>query len=116
MTLTFTELGFLTPATGIETTIETIEEQFVRVFPNSETRQRLFENFQNYLDRFQHEIFHWFEMWVDGSFVTRKENPEDIDFVVFLDWEVFELRKSMLNGFYSFALENQGCLHCTCIS
>ncbi len=108
MTPTFTESGFLTPATGIETTLETIEEQFVRAFPNSETRQRLFENFQNYLDRFQHEIFHWFEIWLDGSFVTLKENTKDIDVVVFLDWEVYELRERILERFWGFNFEAEG--------
>jgi len=108
MTLTFTDAGLLTPAKGIETSLEIIGQHFVQAFPHSETRQRLFENFQNYLNSFQEEIFPWFGQWVDGSFVTLKENPKDIDVVTFLDWEVVESKKSRLDRFYSFALENKG--------
>jgi deoxyadenosine/deoxycytidine kinase len=107
MTLTFTQSGLLTPAIGIEISLELSEEHFVRAFPGSATRKRLFENFQRYLGRFQDEIFPWFEMWVDGSFVTRKENPEDIDFVVFLDWEVYELRERTLDRFWGYNFENR---------
>lgn len=108
MTLTFTESGLLTPATGIETSLEVIEQQFVTAFPDSASRKRLFENFQNYLTGFQNEIFPWFEMWVDGSFVTMKENPKDIDVVTFLDWEVYERRERKLERFLGYYLEAEG--------
>jgi len=108
MTLTFTDAGLLTPAKGIETSLEIIGQHFVQAFPHSETRQRLFENFQNYLNSFQDEIFPWFEMWVDGSFVTLKENPKDIDVVTFLDWEVYELREKALERFWGYNLEDKG--------
>ena len=108
MTFTFTESGLLTPFSGIEISLELLEEHFVRAFPGSESRKRLFESFQRYLDRFQKEIFPWFEMWVDESFVTRKENPRDLDVVVFLDWEVYELRERVLERFWGFNFEDEG--------
>jgi len=100
--LTFTEAGFLAPAKGIEASLEAIEAFFVKAFPHSETRSRLFENYMGYLHRFQNDIFPWFEMWVDGSFVTLKENPKDIDVVTFLDWEVYEMREKALEKFWGF--------------
>jgi len=108
MTLTFTDAGLLTPAEGIETNLEAIGEYFVKTFPQSQTRGRLFENYRRYLGRFQEEVFPWFEMWVDGSFVTLKENPKDIDVVTFLDWEVYELREKSLEKFLGFNFETQG--------
>jgi hypothetical protein len=108
MPLTFTQASLLTPATGIETSLEDMEQNFVRAFLTSETRHHLFENYQRYLYRFQDEIFPWFEQWVDGSYVTRKENPKDIDIVTFLDWEVYELRRKAVEKFWGFNFENQG--------
>jgi len=45
---------------------------------------------------------------VDGSFVTLKENPKDIDVVTFLDWEVYELREKALERFWGYNLEDKG--------
>lgn len=71
---------------------ETMERYFVTQIPNSTTRKRLFENLQNYIQQLQKEVFPWFEMWVDGSFMTLKENPKDIDVVTLLDYKVYEAR------------------------
>jgi hypothetical protein len=38
-------------------------------------------------------------MWVDGSFVTAKrDNPNDIDFVIFIDYEVYEANQSIIDS------------------
>ena len=47
-------------------------------------------------------------MWLDGSFVTLKENPNDMDFVVFLDHRVYKAQEPFLDKFWTFALEEQG--------
>ncbi len=63
----FTKSGLLTPAIGIETSLEAMEAFFVHGFPKSENRPPIFENFQQYLSRLQSEVFPWFEQWVDGA-------------------------------------------------
>ena len=41
--------------------------------------------------------------------MTEKENPNDIDIVTFLDYEVFEKRgDNVLDKFWSFSLEDKG--------
>ena len=107
--LDFDEYGNLKPYHIIEVDLATFETYFVTAFPNSTTRKRLFENYLRYLYRFQDEVFPIFEQWINGSFVTQKENPKDIDLVTFLDYEVYEKRgNKVLDKFWTFSLEDEG--------
>lgn len=63
---------------------------------NSETRHRLWGNFIEFAGRFQREVALEFTVWLDGSFVTQKLNPRDIDAVFLLDYQVCEQKKSVL--------------------
>ena len=108
-TLNFDEFGNLTPYQAIEVDVDTLEAYFVTAFPKSTTRKRLFENYLRYIYRFQDEVFPFFEQYINGSFVTKKENPKDIDIVTFLDYEVYQKRgDKVLDKFWSFSLEDDG--------
>lgn len=56
----------------------------VKSFPENSYRVQMFERFA---------LFYWsltelgiyFQLWVDGSFLTRKEDPQDIDVVLFVN-------------------------------
>ena len=107
--LNFDEFGNLTPYQAIEVDVDTLEAYFVTAFPKSKTRKRLFENYLRYIYRFQDEVFPFFEQYVNGSFVTQKENPKDIDIVTFLDYEVYQKRgDQVLDKFWTFSLEDEG--------
>lgn len=106
--LTFDENGYLNPYAPIEVDLETFKTVFVDNFPNSTRRSILFDNYLKFLYSFQDEIFTFFEQWIDGSFVTMKENPKDIDVVTFLHTDVWSRRNSIqLDKFWSFSLEDQ---------
>lgn len=90
--LNFDEYGNLTPYKIMEIDLATFEAYFVTAFPKSKTRKRLFENYLRYIYRFQDKVFPFFEQWINGSFVTKKENPKDIDLITFLDYKIFEKR------------------------
>lgn len=107
-TLNFDENGFLKPHQLLEVTIDTFEDYFVKKFPTSKTRHELFDNYKRYIYRFQDEIFPFFEQWINGSFISQKMNPKDIDFVTFIDYRVFELRYHLLDEFIASSLEHQG--------
>lgn len=108
-TLTFDKNGHLIPHDIIEIELPTLKTYFVDAFPNLTTRKRLFENYLHYIYRFQDEVFPFFEQWINGSFVTQKENPKDIDLVTFLDYQVYEKRgDNVLDKFWTFSLEEQG--------
>jgi hypothetical protein len=108
-TLTFTPEGFLTPFEKINVDLATFERTFVTDFPNSETRKTLFYNYLRYIDSFSKEITPNFTQWIDGSFVTQKENPNDIDLVTFIDQKYYiqNDESEKLDKFFSFSWENE---------
>lgn len=101
----FDQYGYIIADKPVEVTLDEIEFYF----STNRHRHRLFNNYVDYINRFQAEIFPYFEQWINGSFVTQKSDPNDIDFVTFLDFKVFERRSTaLLEKFMSFNLERQG--------
>ena len=44
-----------------------------------------------------------FYQWIDGSFVSNKQNPKDIDFITILDHQDYDNNKLLEKDFASFA-------------
>ena len=105
--LSFDENGYLIPYEAIETNLETLKKYFVDAFPNSNTRKMIFENYEKFIADFQYEIFPHFEQWLGGSFVSLKENPNDIDVSTFVQHEVLDLRGNKIEKFWSYSLEDK---------
>ena len=84
-TYSFDQNGNLTPYNQIETDLDALKANFIDAFPTSKTWKILFENYLRFVYRFQDKVFPYFEQWINGSFVNKKENPNDIDIVTFLD-------------------------------
>lgn len=59
-----------------------LDNHFLSAFAQSTTRPGLIVGLRRFLNALQPFGIH-FEVWVDGSFVTTKENPNDIDLVAF---------------------------------
>lgn len=104
MALIFNEYGNLTPNNAIHTSKEEIENIFVSAFPESTTRRILYEILLCYANDLKEllgeeksnlDIF----FLIDGSFVTQKQNPNDIDLVVFIDYELFSSKIKELKNF-----------------
>ena len=38
-----------------------------------------------------------FLQWIDGSFVSQKQNPRDIDIVTWIDYEVYQSKKELIS-------------------
>lgn len=104
----FDEACFLKPYGVINAELKDIERVFVDDFPLSDTRRRLFNHFLRYLNDFQSRVSRAFVLWMNGSFVTRKKNPNDLDFVIFLDHKVYDAQEAFLDRFWTFSLEPQG--------
>jgi hypothetical protein len=65
-------------------TMELFHGTFVASFPHSSTRARIYEGFVKYLS----ELFSTkpnYEPLVDGSYVTKKNDPSDIDCLIVAD-------------------------------
>lgn len=72
-------------AAGIhDITKSDLSNHFVTPFANQEKRLKLIERF-NFLIEKVEEIGISFEVWINGSFVTNKEEPNDIDMAFFYD-------------------------------
>lgn len=91
--LVFDEKGNLHPYSIINLDLETFQKVFVTQHEHSVTRKRLFENYQVYTNDLIKIISRPFFQWIDGSFVTKKLNPGDIDVVTFVDYQVFKERR-----------------------
>lgn len=79
--------GNLTP--GIHTySLNDFKLQFVDGFTQSESRQNIFTKFRTWLNMLL-DILPPRYMWLDGSYITNKVNPNDIDLIVFYAPEDF---------------------------
>jgi hypothetical protein len=64
----------------------------------STTRENLLANFIAYLKIFQQSINPNFKVWIDGSFISNKTDPRDIDALFLLDYKIAERYKSILDN------------------
>lgn len=106
--LRFEENGNLYPYEAIITDLSTFKVFFVDNFPHSITRRELYANYLRYNSELKNLLGIDFIQWINGSFVTTKENPNDIDFVSFIPHEIMEKYEQELDEFWSFSLENKG--------
>ena len=51
----------------------------------------------NFVHDFSTQVSDQFTQWIDGSFVTAKERPNDIDFVTFINYELFEAKEKLIH-------------------
>lgn len=100
--------GYLMPVGKIPCSISIIEAELVEAFPQSTTRYRLWVQYLRFIERFRTYITRHFIQWIDGSFVTKKENPKDIDLVTFIDYSVFKAMENELEAFWTYNLEQEG--------
>ena len=97
MELRFDIRGYLIPTEVIKLEFDEFKKYFVYSFDEKSRRHKIFKNYTDYLGEFKSEISPKFKQWVNGSFVTNKFNPRDIDLVTLLDYEVAENKINLLN-------------------
>jgi len=78
--LEFDKNGHLFPYESITCNLEDFKNTFIDSFPNSETRFSLGKTYNQFLN---------------GSFVTQKLNPKDIDIVSFIDFNKYETQEKL---------------------
>ncbi|PSL24629.1 DUF6932 family protein [Dyadobacter jiangsuensis] len=97
--------GNLTTYEIIYTDWATFKAEFVDAFPRSSTRQVIFQSFSVYMEKLVTIIGTDFHQWIDGSFVTRKLNPNDIDFVTFANAKTFSRNEHALSNLREYSRE-----------
>lgn len=70
-------------------TVDQFREHFVDAFPESKSRGRLFRRWQQHRESLTSMIAVR-SQWIDGSFVTSKADPGDIDLVSFMDGATYD--------------------------
>ncbi|MFN0173178.1 MAG: DUF6932 family protein [Saprospiraceae bacterium] len=85
--LQFDDFGYLTP---YETHVLSLED-FERTFVIDTEREKLFRLLTDLVLDLKNLGAGTFYIWVDGSFVTKKRVPKDIDLVVFVNYRTYKL-------------------------
>lgn len=95
------------------TNLKEIEKNLVSMYPTSITRRRNYESFLEILrtDLFKSvkSIIH--SIWLDGSFCSTKENPNDIDGIVLCEIDTVDDLNLFLNLREAFHNSNEENLH-----
>lgn len=95
----FDQNGNLTPYSAIEISFDEFETRYLKAPGASLARQMLSENYLKYVNDFENEITKEFFQFVNGSFTTRKLNPNDLDLVTFIDYRIYGEKESLLERF-----------------
>ena len=77
------------PAGWHTMSVEELRRLCVEAFPSSATRHQIMEGLEQVVRRLIAAGVSG-ELWVDGSFVTRKTNPEDSDVVLRIDAAAYD--------------------------
>lgn len=81
--MTFNAYGYLEP--GLHPmSPEEMKTAFVTGFPHSSTRPLIMEGYLRHYQALKH-VVDGFQQFVDGSFVSNKNDPGDVDIVCFID-------------------------------
>ena len=104
MKIDFNYAGYLTPVGKNTMGLENFRLNFVEAFAESRTRPEIFAGYLKYLDDLKEILGSTSGLiqWIDGSFVTDKLNPADIDLVSFVDNYVVEEHEAALKKLSSF--------------
>lgn len=107
--LKFDNKGYLTPNNNIPSTLEEFKSEFVDLMPG-ERRSELFDGYQRYCNDLKTVLDNEsFFQWIDGSYVTKKQEPNDLDVVTFINGAVVDLLKEKLEPFkFPKSVENYG--------
>ena len=101
MQIHFDARGNLKPYEKIEIDLDSFRKHFVDDFAGEHQRRtEIFENYSNFLQAFRQEVTEGFIQWVDGSFVTKKSTPRDIDFVTLIDYQTYERYQTIIENKY----------------
>lgn len=96
--LEFNKRGFLIPDRNINTTIEGFEDTFAAGL--SSHRRDLFDKSLYYSTELKKTLeIEYLLQWINGLYVTKEDNPDDIDLVTFVDFQVIEKARKELDIF-----------------
>jgi hypothetical protein len=96
--LQFDFKGYLKPYQPIPCKVSDLKFHFVDEI-QSVTRKLNYEKYVKYSHDLRMVVGEGLKQWINGSFVTKKTNPKDIDLVTFLDHEMIKKLGAKLDPF-----------------
>ncbi|HEV7348860.1 DUF6932 family protein [Telluribacter sp.] len=90
--------GNLTPHTGLELNWTESKDTLIGSLGGTLTREELLINYFALVEYLQLEITPHFVQFVNGSFTTAKAHPNDIDVVIFIDYQTFERHNATIQS------------------
>jgi len=92
----------------ISTSLDKFKDSFVDNFANSNTRANIMNNYDIYLQKLKAIVGKdtQFSQLIGGSFVDKKINPNDLDMVTYLPYEVYDKNKNALQDLREYAKNN----------
>lgn len=99
MALNFDRKGNLIPNSNIKCTLELFEQVFIKDI-GTPIRSTLFESFLKYTTELKNTL-EGAELtcWINGSFATKKKEPNDMDLVTFINYDMLDLKEQFLQDF-----------------
>jgi len=88
--------GNLKPYERIKLDVQDFKSTFLDSFDEDSTRHDLYDRYLDYIENFRDKVTGNFTQWINGSFVTNKKNPNDIDFVSLVDFSVAKEREDII--------------------
>lgn len=99
--LSFDIRGNLPTIPFIELSVSEVEQIFVKPVDKVSKRHILFEEYKRYTLDLQNLIDCPFYQWIDGSFVSNRFNPNDIDLVSFIDYDIYQEKERLIDDRFS---------------
>ena len=96
----FDKRGNLKPYGKIIIDYNQFRNDFVSSFNDNSSRIETFNNFENRLIELKSILSDTLTIWVDGSFITNKSNPNDIDYVIFIKYESYKKNEEVIKDKY----------------
>ena len=95
----FDEHGHLFPHKIIAITVSEFETVFVNGVGDINHRKELFDRYLKFVEDLKSAFESPFTQWIDGSFITTKEQPGDIDVVTFLPYDTLTNKANAVHRF-----------------
>lgn len=97
--LHFDSRGNLIPNTNIKCTLQIFHRVFVKDFPDTK-RTSLYESFLKYTSGLKERLDDSeIVCWINGSYTTKKKDPNDLDLVTFVNYNIINQKEQYLHDF-----------------
>jgi len=98
MKVEFDENGLIVPNEIIDLPYDDLERIFVLEREEPQHRAELYKQYLQYLEDIQTKIGAITFQFINGSFVTLKEKPKDIDIVTFIDYRIYRQKEEQIES------------------